>query len=33
MMSDVDKAQICSAEEFLELYGKLAAVVRNCLLR
>ena len=30
MMSHVDKAWICSAEEFLDLYGK---VVRNCLLR
>ena len=27
------KAWICSAEEFLELYGKEEAVVRNCLLR
>ena len=33
MMSLVDKAWICSAEEFLELYGKVEAVVRNCLLR
>ena len=33
MMSHVDKAWICSAEEFLELYGKAEAVVRNCLLR
>ena len=33
MMSDVDKAWICSAEEFLELYGKVEAVVGNCLLR
>ena len=33
MISHVDKAWICSAEEFLELYGKVAAVVRNCLLR
>ena len=33
MMSHVDKAWICSAEEFLELYGKVEAVVRNCLLR
>ena len=33
MMSHVDKAWICSAEEFLELYGKVDAVVRNCLLR
>ena len=24
---------LCSAEEFLELYGKVEAVVRNCLLR
>ena len=32
MMSHVDKAWICSAEEFLELYGKVEAVVRNCLL-
>ena len=31
-MSHVDKAWICSAEEFLELYGKVEAVVRNCLL-
>ena len=28
-----NKAWICSAEEFLELYGKVEAVVRNCLLR
>ena len=27
------KAWICSAEEFLELYDKVDAVVRNCLLR
>ena len=27
------KAWICMAEEFLELYGKVEAVVRNCLLR
>ena len=27
------KAWICSAEEFLELYGKVEAVIRNCLLR
>ena len=27
------KAWICSADEFLELYGKVEAVVRNCLLR
>ena len=27
------KASICSAEEFLELYGKVEAVVRNCLLQ
>ena len=27
------KAWICSAEEFLELYGKVEAMVRNCLLR
>ena len=33
MMSHVDKAWICSAEEFLELYGNVEAVVRNCLLR
>ena len=33
MMSYVDKVWICSAEEFLELYGKVEAVVRNCLLR
>ena len=33
MMSHVDKAWICSTEEFLELYGKVVAVVRNCLLR
>ena len=26
------KAWICSAEEFLELYGKVEAVFRNCLL-
>ena len=29
----VDEAWICSAAEFLELYGKVEAVVRNCLLR
>ena len=29
----VGKVWICSAEEFLELYGKVEAVVRNCLLR
>ena len=29
----VDKAWICSAEEFLELYEKVEALVRNCLLR
>ena len=33
MVSHVDKARICSAEEFLELYGKVEAVVRNCVLR
>ena len=33
MMSHVDKAWICSAEEFLELYGNVEAVVRNCVLR
>ena len=33
MMSHVDKAWICSAEEFLELCGKVEAVVRNCMLR
>ena len=33
MMSRIDKAWICSAEEFLELYGKVEAVVRNYLLR
>ena len=33
MISHVDKAWICSAEEFLELCGKVEAVVRNCLLR
>ena len=33
MISHVDKAWICSAEEFLEQYGKLEAVVTNCLLR
>ena len=32
MVSHVDKAWICSAEKFLELYGKVEAVVRNCLL-
>ena len=32
-MSHVDKACICLAEEFLELYGNVEAVVRNCLLR
>ena len=32
MMSRGDKAWICSAEEFLELYGKVEAVVRNCVL-
>ena len=29
----VDKAWICWDEEFLELYGKVEAAVRNCLLR
>ena len=33
MMSHVYKAWICSAEKFLELYGKVEAVVKNCLLR
>ena len=33
MMSHVDKAWIYSAQEFLELYGKVEAVVRNWLLR
>ena len=33
MMSHIDKAWICSTEEFLELNGKVEAVVRNCLLR
>ena len=33
MISHVDKAWICSAEEFLELYGKIEAVVRICMLR
>ena len=33
VVSHVDKAWICSAEEFLELYGQVEAVVRNCLLR
>ena len=33
MISHVDKAWICSAEEFLELYGKVEAVIRNFLLR
>ena len=28
----VYKAWICSAEEFLEMYGKVEAVVRNCVL-
>ena len=32
MGEHVGKVCICSAEEFLELYGK-HAVVRNCLLR
>ena len=32
-MRHVDTSWICSAEEFLELYGKVDAVVRNCLLR
>ena len=27
------KVWICSAEEFIELYGKVEAVIRNCLLR
>ena len=27
------KAWICSTEEFIELYGKVEAMVRNCLLR
>ena len=29
----VGKVWICSAEEFLELYGKVEAIIRNCLLR
>ena len=29
----VGKMCICSAEEFLELYGKVEVVIRNCLLR
>ena len=29
----VGKVWICSAEEFLELYGKVKAVIRNCALR
>ena len=29
----VGKVWICSAEEFLELYGKVEMVIRNCLLR
>ena len=33
MMSHVDKAWICTAEELLQLYGKVEAVVGNCLLR
>ena len=33
MVSHVNKARICSAEEFLELYGEVETVVRNCLLR
>ena len=33
MVSHVDKARICSAEEFLELHVKVEAVVRNCMLR
>ena len=33
MMSHVDKAWICSAEKFFELYGKVEAVVRSFLLR
>ena len=31
MVSHFDKACICSAKEFLELYGKVEAVVKNCL--
>ena len=33
MRSNVDKAWICSAEVFLELYRKIEVVIRNCLLR
>ena len=32
-MRHVDTSWICSAEEFLELYRNVEAVVRNCLLR
>ena len=32
MVSHIEKACICSAEKFLELYGKVEAVVRNSLL-
>ena len=32
-MRHVDTSWICTAEEFLELYRKVEAVVRNCLLR